>query len=597
MTVTRPLCTGANGKPAEFATTDTLGGIAALQIDATANEIVINQGLAADANSLAVGHDALLSTTSGTYNVAVGMAVGAAITIGSNNVIAGNVACSDLVSGDKNIVLGYNVSGVVTKDSNVIVGSDITAGDNDRQILIGHAVVPEGANKTVIGSDGQTDTHLFGTLKIGDGTDATKTATISCASITTGTNRTFTLPDASGTIVIGGGTCSGTSSGTNTGDQTSVSGNAGTATALQTARAIYGNNFDGTAALTQVIASTYGGTGNGFTKFAGPTTAERTKTLRDASDTILELGGSYTPTGTWTSLTLVTPALGTPGSGTLTNCAGLPVDTGISGLASGVATFLATPTSANLLAAVTNETGTGALVFADSPTFGASIGVGGAASSTSSLFTQGNQLTGTTQYAFRTQTTANESATAAFYGQATQVRTKATSFTCALGAGVKVLDGSVGAASTLTTQVGVDIDPLTVGGTNNYGIRSTVAGSATGGFNLYVSGTAPNYFNGQLAYGVTSTATAAGTTTLTRSSTMVQVFTGTTTQSVTLPAANLYGSGIGVSFIIKNRSTGTVTINRAGSDTIDGATSYTLTGSANAAVRLISNGSSEWLVM
>jgi hypothetical protein len=69
-----------------------------------------------------------------------------------------------------------------------------------------------------------------------------------------------------------------------------------------------------------------------------------------------------------TSPTLVTPALGTPSSGTLTSCTGLPISTGVSGLASGVATFLATPTSANLLAAVTNETGTGALVFGTSPT-------------------------------------------------------------------------------------------------------------------------------------------------------------------------------------------------------------------------------------
>lgn len=61
-------------------------------------------------------------------------------------------------------------------------------------------------------------------------------------------------------------------------------------------------------------------------------------------------------------------ALGTPSSGTLTNATGLPVSTGISGLGTGVATFLATPTSANLLAAVTNETGTGLLVFATSPT-------------------------------------------------------------------------------------------------------------------------------------------------------------------------------------------------------------------------------------
>ena len=70
-----------------------------------------------------------------------------------------------------------------------------------------------------------------------------------------------------------------------------------------------------------------------------------------------------------TSPTLVTPLLGTPTSGTLTNCTGLPVATGVSGLAANVATFLATPSSANLAAALTDETGTGANVFATGPTF------------------------------------------------------------------------------------------------------------------------------------------------------------------------------------------------------------------------------------
>jgi hypothetical protein len=60
--------------------------------------------------------------------------------------------------------------------------------------------------------------------------------------------------------------------------------------------------------------------------------------------------------------------LNTPASVTLTNATGLPIATGVSGLGTGVATFLATPSSANLLAAVTNETGTGSLVFATSPT-------------------------------------------------------------------------------------------------------------------------------------------------------------------------------------------------------------------------------------
>ena len=68
-----------------------------------------------------------------------------------------------------------------------------------------------------------------------------------------------------------------------------------------------------------------------------------------------------------TSPTLVTPVLGTPSSGTLTSCTGLPVSTGISGLGANVATFLATPSSANLASAVSDETGSGALVFATSP--------------------------------------------------------------------------------------------------------------------------------------------------------------------------------------------------------------------------------------
>lgn len=80
------------------------------------------------------------------------------------------------------------------------------------------------------------------------------------------------------------------------------------------------------------------------------------------------LGGITGATTNGTTLTLVAPVLGTPASGTLTNCTGLPVASGISGLGTGVATFLATPSSANLAAALTDETGTGAAVFANAPT-------------------------------------------------------------------------------------------------------------------------------------------------------------------------------------------------------------------------------------
>lgn len=59
-----------------------------------------------------------------------------------------------------------------------------------------------------------------------------------------------------------------------------------------------------------------------------------------------------------TSPTFVTPILGTPTSGTLTNCTGLPISTGVSGLGTGIATALAT-----------NVNGTGAISLTTSPTF------------------------------------------------------------------------------------------------------------------------------------------------------------------------------------------------------------------------------------
>jgi hypothetical protein len=73
-------------------------------------------------------------------------------------------------------------------------------------------------------------------------------------------------------------------------------------------------NSTGSAASLSVSGQT------GLMTVTGLTSVNRVKTVRDAADTILELGGSYTPTGTWTNLTMVTPVLGTPTSGTLTNC-------------------------------------------------------------------------------------------------------------------------------------------------------------------------------------------------------------------------------------------------------------------------------------
>ncbi len=65
-----------------------------------------------------------------------------------------------------------------------------------------------------------------------------------------------------GTLATQSGTFSGISSGTNTGDQTTISGNAGTASALQTARTINGVSFDG---FTNIIVPAAAGTLTGIT--------------------------------------------------------------------------------------------------------------------------------------------------------------------------------------------------------------------------------------------------------------------------------------------------------------------------------------------
>ena len=133
---------------------------------------------------------------------------------------------------------------------------------------------------------------LDGTIATADLADASVTSAkisgpISIAKGGTG-SATQNFVDLTTTQTIAG---TKTFSSTISGD---ISGNAGTATTLATARNIYGNSFDGSAALTGVIASTYGGTGNGFTKITGPTTSEKTFTLPDASATILTTNAAVT---------------------------------------------------------------------------------------------------------------------------------------------------------------------------------------------------------------------------------------------------------------------------------------------------------------
>ena len=233
-----------------------------------------------------------------------------------------------------------------------------------------------------------------------------------------------------------------------------------------------------------------------------------------------------------------------------------------------IKTFLATPSSANLAAAVTDETGSGALVFATSPTLvtptintAASVGGAWTAAATWTLPALtlggtvsggGNQLNnvviGTVTPLAGAFTTLTSSGSAAIggaistdrvlhvngvitgavsaYGAVvngviqsgvttsahlyrTALNTQATAFTLPLASHYTAAQSTIGAGSTVTVQTGFLAESSLIGATSNYGFRGTIP-AAAGRYNCYMDGSAPNYFAGDMQFD--KTVTAVGTT-------------------------------------------------------------------------------------
>jgi hypothetical protein len=155
--------------------------------------------------------------------------------------------------------------------------------------------------------------------------------------------------------------------------------------------------------------------------------------------------------------------------------------TGIASFGSGIATFLGTPSSANLASAVTDETGSGALVFGTAPTLtGATVDSGtltlSGNQSAAAWTTNGIRLKGIS--GTLTDTTSSGTVAAAYtnkLGGNTIAASSATTFTDYISSYFS--EPTAGTNVTLTNKWGLGADSLYVGTSNPFKVTS--AGAAT----------------------------------------------------------------------------------------------------------------------
>ena len=281
-------------------------GLVTAGADATTADIAdsTNKRYVTDANLTVIGNTSGTNTgdqtsvsgnagtvTNGVYTTDTGTV--------TNTMLAGSIASSKLAN-----TAVANLSGTNTGDQDLSSYATTSA--------VAAAYQPLDSDLTTIaGLTATTDNFMVGTAS-------------AWASRTPSQARTQL---GLGTLATQSGTFSGTSSGTNTGDQTTITGNAGTATTLATGRTIGTITGDATSA-----GSSFNGSANNTNALTLATVNSNVGSFTNASMTVNAKGlitaaSSATTTGTGntvlaTSPTLVTPALGTPSALVGTNITG-----------------------------------------------------------------------------------------------------------------------------------------------------------------------------------------------------------------------------------------------------------------------------------
>ena len=281
-------------------------------------------------NNVALGLDTLNSVNSGagTNNTAVGYQAANAITSGAQNTVIGSLAGQGTVTGNNNVYIGYQAGKNNTGTANVVIGGNTSNAASTAytgNTIVGSTAaggVITGANNTMFGYlVGNSLTSASNSVIIGAA--AGNSGATGGADISSGAGNTFVGDRASGSntacanaIAIGRDAVATFATGTS-------SGTFGPGFSLGSAAYPVGFRGDGT-----IIPSTAGGAGFLKAKING--TQYYLPLFADASSTIIGTGsGSIVGA---TSPTLVTPVLGTPSSGTLTSCTGLPLTSGVTGV-------------------------------------------------------------------------------------------------------------------------------------------------------------------------------------------------------------------------------------------------------------------------
>ena len=221
---------------------------------------------------------------------------------------------SDITGGS---IGGGQITGVISP----LNGGTGVSNDASKTITLGGALVSDGAYTTTLRSTATTDITLpnTGTIATLNQSEIFTNKTISAANNTIQNIANANISSSAAivdtklaTIVTAGKVSNAATTATSLNTASAIvardangdfytrtifgalSGNAATSTQLFTPRSIFGVDFDGTANLSHVIGSQYGGTGSAFIKFLGVSTSIKNYILPDADATILTTNAKVT---------------------------------------------------------------------------------------------------------------------------------------------------------------------------------------------------------------------------------------------------------------------------------------------------------------